>query len=51
MEKVFRHTHPYTTDTDIARAEHSNAFLQRRFRKFFRLSQKRERIRYSVAEL
>lgn len=51
MEKVFRHTHPYTTDTDIARAERSNAFLQRRFRKFFRLRQKRERLRYSVAEL
>lgn len=51
MEKVFRHTHPYTTDTDIARAERSNTFLQRPFRKFFRSKQKGEKLRYSVAEL
>lgn len=51
MEKVFRHTHPYTTDADIAPAEHWNKVFQRRFRKFFRLRQKREGLRYSVAEL
>lgn len=49
MEKVFRHTHPYTTDADIAPAERSNKIFQRPFRQFFRLRQLRERMRYSVA--
>ena len=51
MEKVFRHTHPYTTDTDIAPAERSNKIFQPTLSRFCKSIQRDGRMRYSVAKL